>query len=425
MSTHRCTALLILALSLVATGCDHPTAPGARDVVEKATAQLASGDYMQLEAGMSTLFDMASYYGTGAGGGRYVPSIHVPIVRDALHEPYRATVIERVYLPPEGSGARPHTRFTILAWTGDDTARSRKFVAMSSSDTVSPLEIPRPANFVEGAAPLTRSKPGMVLAADQADRRAWYGTEGTLRIEVRERTGGCPYEGMARHYSAIPDLQDTTVKMLCETWSYDATMSAFLERGDPSRRDVMTRINPLRGTLRLPRVTVPGVRLVTKCVGMPTDPRGCWERWAFWRSNDQFAESLRIDLDKFKTQPEGDLMEVADSGSGPDYRMVLGGYDPPLRYTVWTWDGRRVRDVARTTGQSDPLMQSYAYRLPQRVGARYRILVHAPGLVPGAPPYSMALLEITFLPHVPGVFSERSAPDAVGRLSLEPPEVER
>ena len=400
---HRRTLAVTIALSLAAA-CEHPTAPEAREAIEKTTEQLASGDYMQLEAGLSTLFDMASYYGTKAGGGRFVPSTFVPIIRNAEHAPYRATVIERVYLPPEGSGARPFARFTLLAWTGGDTARSRKFVAMSSTDSVSLVEIPQPAHFVEGASPTARSKPALVLTADQADRRAWYGTQGKLTMRVAERTGGCPYEGNARYSSAIIELQDTTVKLLCETRRYDATMAAYIERGDPSRRDALTRITtPLRGTLRMPESSIPGVRLVTKCTGAAMkDARGCWETWSFWRSNDQFAESLGIDLDRFEVQPEGDYMQVADSGSAPDYHHVMGGYDPPLRYSIHSWDGTLVRMVPRTTVQSDPLMQNYGQRLPWRVGGRYRIITRAPGLIPGASPYSMAVLEIAFLPHTDG-----------------------
>ena len=398
MSPHRIITVVLIALSLVTAACDRPTAPQARDAVEKTTAQLASGDFAQLDAGLSTLFQMASYYGTSAGGGRFVPAAHLSIVRNGEASVYRATVVERVYLPPEGSGARPLSRFTLLAWNGEDTSRSRQFVVMAGSDTATPVAIPDPANYVEGASRLQRSKPGMVLAANQADRRAWYGTEGTLRMTAGEKTGGCPYEGNARHYSAIVELQDTTVKLVCETRSYTATMAAFIQRGDPSRRDALTRITPLRETLRLPESEIPGVRLVTRCTGSHTDARGCWETWSFWRSNDQF-DSLDVDLDRFLPQQEGDMMEVADSGAGPDFRKELGGYDPPLRYRIRTWDGRLVREVDRTTGQTDPLMQQYAYRLPQRVGARYRILTQAPGLVPGASPYSMALLEIWFLPH--------------------------
>jgi hypothetical protein len=399
MSPHRSTARLVIALSLAAAACDRPTAPQARDAVEKTTAQLASGDFGQLDAGLSTLFQMASYYGTSAGGGRFVPAAHLTIVRNGEASVYRATVVERVYLPPEGSGARPLSRFTILAWNGEDTSRSRQFVVMAGSDTATPVAIPSAENYVEGASPLQRSKPGMVLTANQADRRAWYGAEGTLRMVPGEKTGGCPYEGNARHYSAIVELQDTTLKLMCETRSYTAAMAAFIERGDPSRRDALARIAPLRETLRLPESEIPGVRLVTRCTGSPmTDARGCWETWSFWRSNDQF-DSLDVNLDRFLPQQEGDMMEVADSGSGPDYRKELGGYDPPLRYRIRMWDGRLVREVERATGQTDPLMQRYAYRLPQRVGASYRILTQAPSLVPGTSPYSMALLEITFLPH--------------------------
>jgi hypothetical protein len=368
-------------------------------MVEKTEMKVISGDYMQLQSGISTLFEQAAYYATPAGGGRFVPSELAPVIRNGAHEPYHATVVERVYVPPEGSGALPYSRFTVLAWTtADERGIARRLVVMFAGDSLSHVTPPTAAS-ISGFADVQR-KPGYVLTADGLDRRAWYGVEGEIFIRPRPRTGDCPYEGMKRHASAIVELQmDSTAGLLCETRAYDAKMAAFIERGDPAQRDIMSRIRPIRETLRLPESTIPGVRIVTRCTAK-LDPAamGCWDYWSFWRSGAQFDESLAVDLSQMRYDGS-QLVQVIDSGSGPDYREMPGGYDVPISYTIRSYDGRVLASKTRTTPQTEANVPAglIAATLPQRVGARYRIIRN--GLVAGESPFDMQVLDVTFLPH--------------------------
>jgi hypothetical protein len=145
--------------------------------------------------------------------------------------------------------------------------------------------------------------------------------------------------------------------------------------------------------------TVPGVRIVTQCTGKEPpsgDPFDCFDYWAFWRSDDQFAPELGVHLDSLRYDAAGFFMQVVDSGTGPDYRTVMGGYNPPLAYTLKAWDGTLLRENARSTAQGDSIVSFIAANLSQRVGARYRI-VSTP-LVPGLPPAAVTVLDLKFLP---------------------------
>lgn len=393
MSMRHSTPILFV-LFLAAAACEHPTAPEARAAVEKTEIQLASGDYTQLAAGMSTLFDMAAYYAEPAGGGRFVPTAFVPVVRDARKAPYRATIVERVYLPPDGSGGRPFSRFTLVAWNDPDPSGRRQLVAMFTSDSVSELRVPGEAAVAQGAFGNTRRRSGFALTVDQADRRTWFGTQGRMLIRTAERTGDCPYAGEKRHSSHLRELQDDSTAM-CEARRYDASLIAFIERGDPSRRGVLAPLAPVRGTLRIEEASVPGVRILTKCKGTgPGEPFGCFDRWSFWRSDDQFAPRLGVRLDSMRLSGEH-LVQVLDSGSGPDYRLERGGYDVPLSYVVRRFDGTVLHQRDRATPSTDAVVGPFLARdVPQRIGARYRFVVS--GLIAGERPLSMQVVELTF-----------------------------
>ena len=392
----RCRLLLLLALL---AACEHPTAPQTRSNVETAEAKMVSGDYMQLQSGISSLFEQASYYAAPAGGGRYVPSDWTPVIRNGLHEAYRTTLVERVYVPPRGTGALTYSRFSVLAWTpADERGVARKLVVMFAGDSLSHVTPPAKASIAGFAD--TRGKPGYVLTADAADRRAWYGTDGDILIRTGPRTDDCPYDGMKRHASAIVELQmDSTGGLLCETRRYDVRMAAFIERGDPARRDIVSRIRPIRETLRMSESTIPGVRIVTRCTAkLDLTATGCFDYWSFWRSSAQFDSTLGVDLDRMRYDGS-QLVQVVDSGTGPDYREVRGGYDVPLSYVIHSYEGRVLRSVQRTTPQTedDRSIGYIAGALPQRVGARYRII--RTGLIGGQSPFDMQVLDLTFLSH--------------------------
>jgi hypothetical protein len=204
-----------------------------------------------------------------------------------------------------------------------------------------------------------------------------------------------------RGRSAIADLQwDSTSKLVCEQRRYTASLAAYIERGDPAHRDLLARVNPLRETLRMEETSIPGVRIVTQCTGKVAppldDPMDCFDTWAFWRSDDQFAPELGVHLASMRFEPAGFFVQAIDTGTGPDYRKVMGGYDVPLAYALRAWDGRVLYESAHTTVQADSIVRYTALNLPQRVGARYRIVTTP--LVSGLPPAAVMVLDMTFLP---------------------------
>jgi hypothetical protein len=394
-------ALLLLAF---AVACEHPTAPDVQAAAEKSEIQLASGDYSQIEAGLVDLFMLATMYGSNYYGSTnpLVPTAPATIVRSGVEAPFRSTVIERVYLPPEQSGARPVTRFSLIGWSDADSQHLRRLVVMVGGDTVAPVVLPRADSWVS-----TASRSAFTVTTDQADRRVWYGTEGELRIRAGPRTADCPYEGKAVYVSGMVELQDSTKRRpACETRQYQASMAAFIERRTSGRSSVIDAIRPpIRETLRLVESSVPGVRLVARCTGQfEKDPMPCFDYWSFWRDNDQFDPALGVDLSAMKRDGD-DLVQVIDSGTGPDYHEVFGGYDPPYSYRTWSADGKLVSDVARTTIQSVDASSPYngvreiAFQRLWREGARYRVVTNARKIGHrDASPYSMGVLEVTFLP---------------------------
>ena len=398
MSLRPVVAVVLLAF---ATACEHPTAPDVQAAAEKTEVKLASGDLSQIESGLADLFMLASNYGSAYHGSTHplVPTASAEIVWNAEFEPYRSTVIERVYLPPENSGARPVTRFSVIGWSDADTAHRRRLVVMMATDTVAPILIPRGGKTFDN-----RIRSGFTMTVDQADRRVWYGTQGEVRIRAGDRIAECPYKEKDVYVSGVVELQDSTRRPACETRQYVASMAAFVERGNPEQRTLAEAVRPIRETLRMIESSIPGVRLVARCVGDPLkDPMPCFDYWSFWRDNAQFDSTLAVDLSSMKRDGD-EMVQVIDSGSGPDYHQVLGGYDPAYSYRTWSADGRLVTEVARTTifagdGAVYNGVREIAFQRPWREGARYRIVGNARKLGHrDASPYAMAVLEVTFLP---------------------------
>jgi hypothetical protein len=397
MSSRPILAAVLLAF---AAACDHPTAPDLQAAAEKTEIQLTSGDYTQVESGLVDLFQLASMYGSAYHGSTHplVPTASATIVRNGVEATYRSTVIERVYLPPEKSGARPVTRFSLVGWSEPDSEHQRRLVVMIGTDSAVPIAIPRGGKTFDN-----RSRAGFVVTANQADRRVWYGAEGELRVRVGPRTADCPYKDKDVYLSGVVELQDSTKRPMCEARSYQAWMAAFIERGDPAHRTIANTVQPIRETLRLVETSIPGVRLVAQCTGEPEkDPFPCFDYWSFWRDNDQFDPDLHVDLSAMKR--EGDeMVQVIDSGTGPDLHNVLGGIDPPYGYRTWSANGTLVSEVARTTIHTAGALsyngvRDIAFQLPWRTGARYRIVGNARKLGhKDASPYSMGVLEVTFL----------------------------
>jgi hypothetical protein len=379
-----------------------------RASVEKTEANLLSGDYAQLQAGISDLFWAATYYSAPGGGGRYVPSAPITLNRNSVPEPLRATVVERVYRPPAGSGGRPFVRRAVMAWTVVPENRHdlQRLLVMFSSDSLSEVKRPRADVARVGALASRYHRNGFVLSIDPGSRIPWFGTEGTLRIRDGERTGICPYSApFASGASAIVELQDTAMKVACEARSYSVEMLAFVERGDPESRDLGSMLTkPRRETLRTLPAQVPGTRIVVQCTGSiaPEEPLPCFDYFSFWRDDDQFAPSLGVDLAAMKERENDVLRQVIDSGSGPDYRIQRGGYSVPVSYSIRTAGGDLVRHVDKVYIRSDELANRILSDFPWRQGSRVRVIAPYGSLEAGHSPYSMVVMDAEFLRFQPG-----------------------
>lgn len=398
MSSLKSTAPLLLAASLALVGCEHPTAPEARARVEKTESQLLSGDYGQMQAGISDLFMSASYY--GGSNNPYVPSAPITVSRNGEMLSMRGTVVERVYVPPAGSGARPLIRRAVMGWTTMDAEQlQQRLLVMFSSDSLSEVNVPR-AGIARPWSPEERfDRNGFVLTVDPGDRQHWFGVEGTLTIRDGARTGTCPYSARyAEGSSSIVELQwDSTFKAGCEARTYPVAMTAFVEHGDPEFRDIGSRIAPRRETLRMLPAELPGVRIVFACKGQgpPADPYPCSDYFGFWRDNDQFAESLGVDLRAMKQGFSG-LAQVVDSGSGPDYRIKPGGYDVPVSFTIRSPSGEVLKHVTEVRA-SDALAAALFYDFPRRQGLKARVIAPSSVLGAGHSPYTMIVADVEFL----------------------------
>lgn len=397
MSSLKSTAPLLLAASLALVGCEHPTAPEARARVEKAESQLLSGDYSQMQAGITDLFLAAAQY--GVPGNPFVPSAPITVSRDGEMLPMRASVVERVYLPPVGSGGRPLVRRAVMGWTTmDEQHQEQRLLVMFSGDSLSAIRTPRASLIIPGSAAGRYERNGFVLTVDPGDRLPWFGAEGTLTILDGARTGICPYSAPRSGYSSgIVELQDSTKKVECEARAYPVAMTAFIEHGDPEFRDIGSRIAPRRETLRMLPAELPGVRIVFACKGQgpPADPYPCSDYFGFWRDNDQFAPSLGVDLRAMKQGFSG-LAQVVDSGSGPDYRIKPGGYDVPVSFTIRSPNGEVLKHVTEVRA-SDALAAALFYDFPRRQGLKARVIAPSSVLGAGHSPYTMIVADVEFL----------------------------
>ena len=404
MRISRVRALAIAGVTIGCLGCDKVTGPQARDIVERTEKRLLSGDYATLQRGLRDLTDVAMYYGYGNhNNNRHIPIGQFSILRDGQLVSMMATVVERVYLPQPGSGGRPSVSRWVLAWEVDSTDRATdrwRLVVLISSDTVSSLAVPgiQPTN---GTRRFERS--GFVLNVDPGDRRAWYSTEGALSITGGALTGPCPYTGTsAKEMTGIAEISDPMNTFSCDTRAYSVSVASLLERGDPSNRHSLDNLIPATGTLTAATQMVPGVRFETQCSAVRRGPDVCWDYLAFWRDNAQFAANFGIDLAQMRqTSSNNTLWQVLSPGTGPDYRVEPRVYDLPVRYTISTAAGEPMVRRDKATVHTDSLLHGLPIQdIPQRVGSRVVMITPAIHFDRGANPYSMAVIEIVFLPFV-------------------------
>lgn len=98
-------------LAILAAGCERATAPQVRDSIEVAQHRLLSGNLGAIGPEITNLIERVR--GPYPGLNRF-PSNSVIVTRGGDRHLMTATVFERVYLPPRGSGGLP---FDNVDWT--------------------------------------------------------------------------------------------------------------------------------------------------------------------------------------------------------------------------------------------------------------------------------------------------------------------
>jgi hypothetical protein len=256
----------LAAVGMIA--CERPTAPQVRDAADQVERKILSGDSTQLHGAVGTLLVLPMWYDTS----HFVPSDTIRIIRDGQEILLRATMMERVYLPPPGSFARPVMNRMGLAWSADathDTHRMRLLV-LNANDPIPLINAPE-KGWLEPSAPEMRYQHAtFVVNVEPSDRHEWIARDGgNLTISDGVPVGSCPFTDHFTHSpGVVGGVSPTAAAITCDTRRYTISVSATMEHNNADGSTV---------ELRLPRQETRGVKIVTQCTGVQNkDPGACW-----------------------------------------------------------------------------------------------------------------------------------------------------
>src|SRR5690242_5562937 len=158
-------------LAILAAGCERATAPQVRDSIEVAQRRLLDGNLNRIDGRISVLIDRvrARY----SDVGRF-PSSRIVVERGGSRHVMTATVFERVYLPPPGSGGLPFVRRSMLA-SEDSTTRG---VVLLADDAQSAVKLPTHDALDENSSQRLFSHVGFAFEIEPGEQRAWFGRDG-------------------------------------------------------------------------------------------------------------------------------------------------------------------------------------------------------------------------------------------------------
>ncbi|MEP6493332.1 MAG: hypothetical protein ABJF01_11680 [bacterium] len=393
---HRFPRPAALLLFLLA-GCDRPTVPTARDGIQNAQRTVPDGN------GGSTNFQLAMLLQAVNNEG-FTPKNHptdtVVVERNGDALRLVATVVEHVYLPSPGIGARPYARRTVLAW---NWAEKRGLVLMSE-DPHSDIALPTRQYTDRWEMGSLFEHRGFVLQSEPNGKEAWFGRDGQLEIKNGTTTGPCPFSSKIAGYEAGLRKGELPPDMTCETVRYPVSASTTLERGDPNNRSPLEDLIGHHPSLRLDEQMISGVRFVTKC---PTTfrgevPVGC-NVMNFWRDNTQFAPQLGVDLVRMHSRQDYLYWQEVASGSGRLYTAVPMMMAGPVQFTLYGADGRVLLERTARSVENDSTLRQVIMiaSLPLRVGYHGRIVAPARRFGLAADPYAMSVLDFVLLPSAP------------------------
>jgi hypothetical protein len=248
--------------------CERPTAPQVRDAADQVERKILSGDSTEVYGGAMTLLGLSAVYDTS----RLLPSDTIRIIRGDQKLLLHATVMERAYLPPAGSDARPIIDRMAVAWSADAThdRHRMRLVMLLTRDSV-PListsgpDDPNPGRWEDLYKHWTRA-----VNIEPGDRHEWNARGGgSLTISDGVPVASCPFAGDVARSPVFPSgLPHTTAPITCDTRRYTISLSATMDHDDLDQSII---------ELRIPRQETRGVRIMTQCTGVrEADPDECW-----------------------------------------------------------------------------------------------------------------------------------------------------
>lgn len=244
--------LLVLAI----TACDRVTAPKALEVVDKVEEKLWRGwTPNSIEsAGEGNFYDVWKTLGDSSA---------IVVVNNGATDRLHATVIERVFIPPQGHGGAPLSRRSLVAWS-ENVSYGLLAVAQTSINergTITsvvdddPLQ-PRP----ELAAPRERIEDW------------WIRGSGSLAIEPLATTAHCPFANGHDELARGPAIP---MRITCAVGTYLVQAQAdFVRRFDRENKLVPDQFKQHHQIVVLQQ-RVTGIRFIVHCPD--TDQRSIWE----------------------------------------------------------------------------------------------------------------------------------------------------
>lgn len=340
------------------------------------------------------------------------PSAPLDVDRDGQRGSYIATVAERVYLPPPGSGGLPFTRRMLMLW---DPASNREF-ALATDDSISTIVAPSRDVVEEQSLAQPWLHLGFATQLEEGRADAWVGKSGRLDIVGGTSTGVCshPLLGTALGFPFME--MPTPAPEECHEMTYHVAASFVLEhRNAEGKRDLFDRLTGRSVTIHIDGQSLPGVRAITHCPESTAETRmlpfRCAPRENFWRAESQFAARFGLDFTRVTKLNQWFFAQRIIDGTGPALACCRQ-YAAHVRYTVSTPAGDIVRHVDDVEADRDTVLREFWLDSALRDGSRTLMLIPPRYFVRTASQYGMHVLDLTVLPCAPGLRRNDASPPA-------------
>jgi hypothetical protein len=376
MPTRRILALA--AACAIAAACDQPTAPQAREEIEKTELAVLSGG-PQLDFRLGQMFADAGGPGVLATGKF---NDLVTVQRDGSPVRYVGTVIERVYLPPPSVGGKPIVKRLLLAWDRE----SRRGLAIAADEAATVVALPTKTLLDDNSADRLWSPRAFVIQNEQNGRQAWFGTEGQVAIIPGPTVGECPFKN-TDPLAYFPSLGTSSkVGSICQQLQYTVSVAATLEkRRAVDDAGLFDRFRRSHMDVRLIGQSVSGSRIVTQCPDsldmQMFPPMECMGYVGFWRDQSLFAPSIGLDVSRLRSPPHGmgePYYDIINDGTGKAFACCSQS-NAAVRYAVYAPNGTLIHSAIAPRAMRDSILQKLPWLDLQIFRDGTRVLALVPG----------------------------------------------